>query len=157
MASTSPTCSSMATSQPVTLRAPALASAEHFMMAEKARLFHDDETLGDILVARDPATAKAYGRSVRNFDEDVWCRHRVDIVVRANLAKFGQNEALKAYLLGTKKHVLVEASARDRIWGIGLSSKHEKAHKPHEWRGQNLLGFALMNVRRILQCSNKSS
>ncbi|RQM21065.1 hypothetical protein B5M09_010135 [Aphanomyces astaci] len=126
-------------------------TAEHFMMAEKARLFHDKETLADILGATDPATAKAYGRSVNNFDEGVWCRHRFDIVVRANTAKFGQNEALKAYLLGTKKHILVEASPRDPIWGIGLSSKNEHAQNPKHWRGLNLLGFALMTVRELLQ------
>ncbi|KAF0758401.1 hypothetical protein AaE_003952 [Aphanomyces astaci] len=126
-------------------------TAEHFMMAEKARLFHDNDTLADILGATDPATAKAYGRSVDNFDEGVWCRHRFDIVVRANTAKFGQNEALKAYLLGTKKHILVEASPRDPIWGIGLSSKNEHAQNPKHWRGLNLLGFALMTVRELLQ------
>jgi ribA/ribD-fused uncharacterized protein len=43
--------------------------------------------------------------------------------------------------------VLVEASPRDRIWGIGMSAGHRDASRPSRWRGLNLLGFALMNVR----------
>ncbi|KAF0713146.1 Aste57867_4494 [Aphanomyces stellatus] len=125
-------------------------TAEHFMMAEKARLFGDEETLADILSAPSPSVAKAFGRSVSNFDEETWCRHRFDIVVRASEAKFGQNPALKAFLMGTKKHVLVEASPRDRIWGIGLGATHADAEDPEKWRGLNLLGFALMVARDTL-------
>jgi len=69
---------------------------------------------------------------------------------RGNVAKFGQNGALRRFLLATGKQVLVEARPRDRIWGIGMGAKNEKATKPQLWRGQNLLGFALMQVRLAL-------
>lgn len=76
-------------------------TAEHWMMAEKARLFEDDEMLAEILNCSSPKEAKAYGRKVRGFEQDVWSEHKFDIVVRGNLAKFGQHEDLKQFLLGT--------------------------------------------------------
>ena len=127
------------------------ATAEHFMMAEKARLFSDEEALAQILVAESPGAAKALGRKVRGFDDKVWKAARTEIVVRGNLAKFSQNSELKKHLLKTGKAVLVEAAPRDQIWGIGLGAKNPKASDPALWRGLNLLGFALMQVRDALE------
>jgi ribA/ribD-fused uncharacterized protein len=125
-------------------------SAEHFMMAEKARLFGDEDTRAQILDAASPKAAKELGRRVRNFDEAVWSKSRFEFVVAGNLAKFSQNPELKAFLLSTGHQVLVEASPVDRIWGIGLAANDERAMKPEAWRGLNLLGFALMEVRERL-------
>lgn len=125
-------------------------TAEHFMMAEKARLFGDMATPARILVARTPAEAKKLGRGVQGFDDARWEQARFDIVVRANEAKFSQNRALQDYLLTTGDRVLVEASPVDRIWGIGLAANDERALEPRTWCGLNLLGFALMEVRTRL-------
>ncbi|MFF5207234.1 NADAR family protein [Streptosporangium sp. NPDC000396] len=126
-------------------------TAEHFMMAGKARLFGDEETAAAIVSATHPKQAKDLGRRVRGFDEDVWAASRFDIVVHGNLAKFGQNADLGDFLLGTGERVLVEASPVDRVWGIGLAADDERAERPEEWQGLNLLGFALMEVRRLLR------
>lgn len=126
-------------------------TAEHFMMAEKARLFEDAEALEHILEAKSPGAAKRFGRQVRGFDEDAWEAAREGIVVRANVAKFEQNAALGSFLRATGDRVLVEASPRDRIWGIGLAKEDPRAQNPLQWRGLNLLGFALMEVRRRLR------
>jgi ribA/ribD-fused uncharacterized protein len=75
---------------------------------------------------------------------------RYDIVVAGNLAKFGQHDDLRAFLVGTGRKVLVEASPYDRIWGIGMAAGNPDAHRPSAWRGCNLLGFALMEVRERL-------
>ncbi len=128
----------------------AYASAEHFMMAEKARVFGDAAIRERVLAARSPAEAKALGRQVAGFHEAVWSEARFDIVVAANEAKFSQHPELKAFLLATGERVLVEASPVDRVWGIGLSADHEDASAPARWRGLNLLGFALMEVRSRL-------
>lgn len=125
-------------------------TAEHWMMASKARLFGDDETLKQILESADPKTAKALGRQVKHFDGDVWTENCRRLVTEGNVAKFSQNEALRAYLIGTEDYVLVEASPYDRIWGIGLKATDDKAKHPSTWEGQNLLGFALMDVRAQL-------
>ena len=122
-------------------------TAEHFMMAEKARLFGDLAARDAILRASTPGEVKALGRTVTGFDDAKWNAVRFAIVVRGNAAKFLQNPALLAYLLGTGQRVLVEASPVDRIWGIGLAGDHADAAQPARWRGLNLLGFALMAVR----------
>jgi ribA/ribD-fused uncharacterized protein len=129
------------------------ASAEHFMMAGKARLFGDDEMLAEILAARTPADAKAFGRSVRNYDDEAWGRARFDIVVRGSVGKFAAHDDLRAFLLGTGERVIVEASPRDRIWGIGMGASNPDAQHPARWRGHNLLGFALMEARARLHAA----
>ena len=126
-------------------------TAEHYMMAEKARLFGDEATLAKILEAPHPGAAKKLGRQVRNFDEATWRQARYDIVVRGNIAKFSQNEPLRSFLLNTGQRVLVEASPVDRIWGIGLAADDPRAMHPEQWQGLNLLGFALMDARDALQ------
>lgn len=122
-------------------------TAEHFMMAEKARLFGDEELCGRIVQSPHPREAKSLGRQVADFNEEVWCEHRFAIVVQGNLAKFGQNDDLRTYLLGTGDRMLVEASPEDRVWGIGLHRDDPRAGDPERWLGENLLGFALMEVR----------
>ncbi|KQV05535.1 MULTISPECIES: NADAR family protein [unclassified Kitasatospora] len=125
-------------------------TAEHWMMAGKARLFDDEKAFWRILTARTPAEAKKLGRLVRGFDDQRWTAARFDLVVAGNVAKFGQDPALRSYLLGTANRVLVEASPLDRVWGIGLAADHEQALRPADWRGLNLLGFALMEARAQL-------
>lgn len=122
-------------------------TAEHFMMAEKASLFGDEDARSQILRAANPGAAKALGRQVRSFSEPAWLEHRFAIVLRANIAKFAQNEALGEFLKQTGRRVLAEASPVDRIWGIGLAKDDERVHNPNLWLGLNLLGFALMQVR----------
>ncbi len=126
-------------------------TAEHWMMAKKAELFVDHEIATKIIDAKTPAEAKDLGRQVKNFKESIWNAKRFEIVVQGNFHKFSQNEELKAFLLDTKKRVLVEASPVDNIWGIGLTGEDEKAENPLLWEGLNLLGFALMEVRDQLQ------
>jgi len=125
-------------------------SAEHYMMAEKALLFRDERARARILANTDPKTAKELGRAVRGFDNRVWAQQRVAVVERGNMAKFAQNPALMDFLLSTGERVLVEASPFDTIWGIGLAEDDPMAADPRQWRGQNLLGFALMAVRARL-------
>ncbi len=149
--SVGPGCLSQWWTQPVTVDGQSYLTAEHWMMAGKARLFDDEAALAAILVAPNPGAAKAIGRKVRPFDDTVWKRAAYDIVVAGNLAKFGQHDELRAFLLATGRRVLVEASPHDRIWGIGLGREDPDAQRPSTWRGRNLLGFALMEVRERLQ------
>lgn len=126
------------------------ATAEHWMMAEKARLFGDEESRQAVLRAKHPGEAKRIGRGVRGFDDSVWTDRRFDLVVEGNIAKFGQNPEMGAFLLATRDRVLVEASPVDSIWGIGLAADHPDAENPEKWPGLNLLGFALMEARDLL-------
>jgi ribA/ribD-fused uncharacterized protein len=90
-------------------------TAEHWMMARKARLFGDDQALAVVLATEDPKAAKAAGRSVRGFDEQAWAAARFALVVPGNLAKFRSDPELGAFLAATRPRVLVEASPRDRM------------------------------------------
>ncbi|NLR57925.1 NADAR family protein [Chitinophaga polysaccharea] len=126
-------------------------TAEHWMMAGKARLFNDPVTLEKILQATAPAEVKKLGQQVKNFDQPTWNAHKFDIVVTGNYHKFSQDPALKKFLLNTQERILVEASPMDRIWGIGMAETHEHAENPSLWRGENLLGYALMTVRDQLK------
>lgn len=121
------------------------------MMAEKARLFGDEDTLQKILEADHPKTAKDLGRQVKNYDEEVWAEHRYNIVLSGNRYKFTQSNEYKAILLGTGSTILVEASPVDRIWGIGLAEDDKAAKDPLMWRGLNLLGFALTDLKEELK------
>lgn len=126
-------------------------TAEHFLMASKARLFGDDDALEKILAAVHPKKAKDLGHGVQGFDEAAWSAKRFELVVAGNEAKFLQNAELAKHLMTTGNRVLVEASPVDRIWGIGLAEDDPRAGNPAEWCGQNLLGFALMEVRDRLR------
>lgn len=126
-------------------------TAEHYMMYQKAKLFGDETASAAVLVANSPHDAKVIGRTVKEFDAKVWDAHSMDIVIAGNVAKFSQNPELGAFLISTKDAILVEASPVDRIWGIGLAEDNFDAQDPNQWRGRNLLGFALMAVRTRLQ------
>lgn len=126
-------------------------TAEQYMMAEKARLFNDDATLAEIIQANDPKQAKSLGRNVKNFDSQIWDEQKYEIVRKANLLKFSQNEEFKDFLISTNDKILVEASPYDRVWGIGMLETDPKAENPLLWNGDNLLGFALMEVRDELR------
>nr|WP_235192905.1 MULTISPECIES: NADAR family protein [Streptomyces] len=147
----SASCLSQWWPSPFTVDGVAYATAEHWMMAEKARLFGDAEAERRVLDAGHPAAAKKAGRLVRGFDEARWERERFRIVVEGSVHKFGAHADLREFLLGTGDRVLVEASPVDRVWGIGLAASDEGAGDPERWRGPNLLGFALMEARERLR------
>jgi hypothetical protein len=124
---------------------------EQFMMAEKARLFGDADTLAEILAAKAPTEHKALGREVAPFDARRWSAACREIVYRGNLAKYEQSASLRALLLATGALVLAEASPSDKIWGIGLAADDPRAPRRAEWPGKNWLGKALMRVRDELR------
>jgi ribA/ribD-fused uncharacterized protein len=126
-------------------------STEHWMMAEKARLFNDTAILEQIVVAKSPAEAKKLGREIAGFVPEKWEESKYEIVKTGNLHKFGQHRDLAKFLLSTGDRVLVEASPVDTIWGIGLAADAPDAANPARWQGPNLLGFALMEVRDQLR------
>lgn len=110
-------------------------------MSEKAYAFGDEKIWHEIMAAYDPMTIKKLGRRVRNFNAYVWDIYSYEVVKMANLAKFSQNPKLKAYLLATGDKILVEASPKDTIWGIGYDAEAQEACQPKNWRGEKPFGF----------------
>ena len=125
--------------------------AEQFMMASKARTFRDAVREKRILASRDPRKIKEFGRQVRPFDAEMWETVAYNVVARGNYYKFIQNDELKNFLLATGDKTLAEASRTDAVWGIGLSATAEGIEDEKNWRGQNLLGKALMEVRAAIR------
>lgn len=126
---------------------------EHYMMYRKAILFDDAEMAQAILTAEDSGTAKKLGRNVRGFQQSVWNEHKLQIVVQGCMLKFHQCKYARRVLLATGTKILVEAAPRDRVWGIGMGKTNPSRFDPNTWRGQNLLGQALMIVRHNLASS----
>ena len=126
-------------------------TAEHWMMAKKAALFNDNEILEKIILAKSPDEAKKLGREVKNYEDQLWLANRYEIVKEGNYQKFSQNADLKKFLINTNDRILVEASPVDPIWGIGMAGDHKDVMNPAKWKGLNLLGFALMEVRDELR------
>lgn len=125
--------------------------AEQYMMYQKAILFKDFECAQKILQCNEPRKIKAYGRSVANFDENIWNHKKYGIVLKGNILKFSQNEPLQQFLLNTGSKIIVEASPYDKIWGIGMGKESPDRLIPSKWNGENLLGFALMETRDRLR------
>lgn len=123
---------------------------EQFMMFSKAKLFADEATARKILEADNPRDQKSLGRAVSNYDDTLWCERRGRIVAAGCMAKFTQNPFIREELLATGNRLLVEASPYDTIWGVGLGENDPRILNPANWKGQNLLGVALSEVRAIL-------
>ena len=85
-------------------------------------------------------------------------KYKEFIVYQGNLLKFSANEELKTRLLNTGNKVLIETSPFDVVYGIGLDYYGRDLNKQQfdllnvdDWKGSNLLGFALMQVRDKLK------
>lgn len=123
---------------------------EQYMMAEKAKLFGDEDTRAKIMDTEHPRDQQALGRLVKNFDQQKWDASARDIVYKGNYAKFSQNENLRKMLLATAGTTLVEASPYDPVWGIKLSEDNPDCHDRSKWKGTNWLGEVLTKVREDL-------
>ncbi len=123
------------------------ATSEHWMHYYKAILFNDYVVAKQILANSDPARAKELGRTVHGFNEKIWKKHRVQIVLAGNIHKFKQNPECKEALMATGTKFLVEASPTDSIWGIGMKATDPRAKDSDTWNGDNLLGKVLDHVK----------
>ena len=133
-----------------TLDGMSFSSMEQFMMYQKAICFGDVKIAEKIMKTDDVAEIKALGRQVSGYDDHWWNGVRQVIVYDGLIAKFTQNEALKVKLKCTGESVLAECAVKDNIWGIGLSMKDSDRYDRTKWKGENLLGYTLMMVRRSI-------
>lgn len=119
-------------------------TGEHMMMYEKAMLFADIGKAQEICAAWNPQKAKMLGREVKGFNNKLWEDSREKIVESVCYCRLVYDNELRVAAI---KHRLagrrfVEASDRDRIWGIGLNEDHPMIHDEENWLGLNLLGKA---------------
>ena len=129
-------------------------SCEQYMMYHKAILFNDDESAKKILETNNVKKQKELGRKVKGFNQKEWDKHKFNIIVKGNFLKFSQNEDIQKKLLNSGEKILVEASPYDKIYGVGLKWDNDLILDEKNWKGENLLGKALMKVRDILRTQN---
>ena len=136
---------------PFTLNGKRFATAEQFVMYSKAEIFGDTGVASAIMNSYTihPAQHRRMGRSVRNFEEDVWSHMSLSVAVIANLCKFTHSDEMRNMLMRTNERMIVEASPFDSIWGIGYTAESALANRSR-W-GQNKLGEALMIVRNMIK------
>ena len=125
-------------------------NSEQAFMYEKAVCFNDREIANQILLTGDPKETKALGRKIKNFNAETWNIMSPHVMYSVNISKYCQNETFLKELLETGNKVLVEASPYDKIWGVGLHWSDDKILDEKNWQGKNLLGKALMDVRKFL-------
>lgn len=127
-------------------------NSEQLFMYLKAVFFKDQLKAREIVeFGNDPRTAKNLGREVSNYDEKEWSKVREEMMFKACLLKFQSDEKLKQQLLDTENKILVEGTPFDPIWGVMIKWDDDRILDESNWRGQNMLGKVLMNVRKELQ------
>lgn len=123
---------------------------EQYMMAQKAKLFDEQDSYNKIMSKKDPKIIKELGRNVKNFDQSIWDANKIDIVFTANRLKFTQNAELREYLISTENRYIVEANPNDTVWASGLMADDPSIFDPPSYKGENLLGKILMHIRDVL-------
>jgi ribA/ribD-fused uncharacterized protein len=138
--------------QPITIETKInkFSSSEQLFMYIKALSFSDQKIAEAILKTNKPYMAKQLGREVEGFNEEHWAGIRYQAMLLACMEKFKQNEGVRKYMLSTGNKILVEASPYDKVWGIGLYPTDPLCLDEKNWKGENLLGKVLMEVRAYL-------
>ena len=136
---------------PFTLDGHVYSSTEQYIMYRKCKMFGDDAAAEAVLATDDCAKQQKIGREAKGYVNSIWSGQRQIIALRALTAKFSQNRDLREMLLNTGDSYLVECAHSDRIWACGIRLNDEARHDILKWSGQNLLGFALMEVRDNLK------
>lgn len=133
-------------------------NCEQYMMFQKASLFKDIRIKHQIIKEHNPKNIKKLGREVKNFNNETWNKYKEFVIYQGNLLKFSSNADLKEKLLNTGNKVLIETSPFDSVYGIGLDYYGRDLNKQqfdllnvNNWKGSNLLGFALTQVRDELK------
>ncbi|KAI5193530.1 DUF1768-domain-containing protein [Aureobasidium subglaciale] len=123
--------------------------AEQYMMHHKALFRNDETTAASILATPYPKDQKALGRCIANWDDEAWDGVKEKVVEQGSYLKYSQNKELRDKLLMTGERELVEASASDRIWGVGFNATAALSRRK-DW-GTNLLGKCLMRARERIR------
>ena len=111
-------------------------TSEHYFQAQK---FCGTEYEEIIRLLDNPMKAAEMGRN-RNLPLRMdWEQVKDDIMRKAVLAKFEQNEEIKDVLLSTDNEIIIENTSNDYYWGCGKDGF-----------GKNMLGIILMEVREKL-------
>ena len=138
-------------SSPFELDGLRFTSVEQYIMYTKCTVFGDEASAGAVMATEDTALQQSTGRKASGYIGPVWAGMRQMVVLHGLMAKFSQNEDLRKNLLETGDAYLVECAGSDKIWACGIRIDDDRRFDAANWTGSNLLGFALMEVRRMLK------
>jgi ribA/ribD-fused uncharacterized protein len=141
---------------------------EQALAAEKARLFLDDSLRTRIMKTRAPRSMRTMAAALlmkppsqtggmRQIQPHEWDGSiRQDVLRKATLAKFRQHSELRDKLFATGGSILALADTREKRDGIGMALNDVQAANTSVWKGGNLYGKILMEVRSQLRQEDRS-
>jgi len=125
--------------------------SEKAIMVCKAAIMGDAKSFKEIASATKPGKAKSLGRKVANWDEALWQRMVCSVAFQVVYQKFSKTQELQEVLLQTGDRIVAEATTNDCNWGIGLNVGDPRVQTPSQWRGTNILGWALIQARTAIR------
>ena len=119
-------------------------------MSQKARLFNDKLALEMILKEENPKKQKALGKRIKGFNQQTWHDHAKALCSPGIEAKILQNPSIKDLLVSKGNRKIGEANPHDNFFGIGLHLNEPGVHDAKSWKGKNIMGFILEDIRTKL-------
>ncbi len=128
-------------------------NVNQWILYNKSLLFNDTKMAEHIMTLDVQDMVKymrLYGAIENSSDRKLWNNHKKIIVREGNMLKFEQNDAARKELLSTGNKTIGFATEYDTEWGIGLSIYDKGKFDRRMWRGKNVLGKILIDIRKEL-------
>ena len=120
--------------------------SEQYFLSTKCQTYGHTEAANRIMKETNPATMVQIAKICQGYNRK-WEKTRYDVMLKGCEAKFDQNWEHQKYLLETGEKTLVEGSRFDTTWGVGLDFTDRRIFDEANWKGRNLLGTVLEQVR----------
>lgn len=130
-----------------------LISCAQYLLYQKALLFNREDLAITFLESKDMHVIKRAVLELEECDQSLWNTYKFSIAVQGNYLKFTANPLIRNTLLRTEAKIIVNASPDDSVWGIGASAESCTGYI-HDWKGDNLMGFAIMQARDMVKEMN---
>lgn len=128
-------------------------TAYQAIMATMADKFGDDEKAEEIRETEDPEAIDLTWDKVEGATQKTWNMQLESTIIKINRAKFAKNPKLAARLLKTGEARIAAVppeNETDAFQGIGLTEEDPNAQKKSKWKGKNIYGMALEQIREEL-------
>ena len=122
-------------------------SSEQYIQAMKALHFKDKTAYNLVMGSRTSLDCKIHGSKVKNYRKEDWDSKAKDICRPGIHAKFQQNPELHLLLCEKTTTKTIVESARDSVWGTGMTLGNPDCLDRDKWVCQGILGELLEEVR----------